>query len=105
MLVVIGLSNAIPGLPGLDNAVKDWTGIPDFRIRKFSTEDFFALAFAVMMLIVVLKHSIARHWRRAGGWRYALGVFLDTALVVAGLGIALTYIIEIEAICLIDQIT
>lgn len=105
LLVVMGLSNSIPGLPGLDAAVKDLTGISDFRIRKFSTEYFFPLAFAVMMLIVVLKHSVSRHWRKNGGWRYALGVFLDAALVVAGLGIALTYIIEIESICLIDQIT
>ena len=40
-----------------------------------------------------------------GGWRYGLGVFPDVALVLAGVGIALTYVIEIESICLIDRIT
>ncbi len=105
LLVFMGLLNSIPGIPGLEQGVRDLTGLDLLKIRKFPSEWFFPLAFAVMMLVVVLKHSIARHWRDAGGWRRSLGVFMDVALVVAGLGLALTYLIEIESICLIDQFT
>ena len=34
-----------------------------------------------------------------------LGLWLDIALVIAAIAISLTYMVEIEAVCMIDQIT
>ncbi|MEL7166940.1 MAG: hypothetical protein AAFY52_01340 [Pseudomonadota bacterium] len=38
LVVVMGLLNTIPGLPGIDDAVRAMADDPGFRIRKFSTE-------------------------------------------------------------------
>ena len=44
LLVVMGLFNTIPGIPGLDDGLKTLTGQSDFKIRKFPSEIFFPLA-------------------------------------------------------------
>lgn len=105
LIVLAGLANAIPGIPGLDDGVRSLTGLDWFKVRKFPTEWFYPLAFGAMMLCVALRHSMWADWAgRAPGWR-RFGLFMDIALVVAAVGIALTYVVEIESICLIDQIT
>ncbi|MDE0696800.1 MAG: C4-dicarboxylate ABC transporter, partial [Boseongicola sp.] len=58
--VVLGMINAMPGIPGLDQLAVEISGNPDFIIRKFPFEYYYPFAFAVMMLIVALHHSI---WR------------------------------------------
>ena len=104
-LVMIGLMNSIPGIPGFDQAVRDISGHDWFKLRKFTREWFFPMVLALMMLIVALKHSMYRSWRdRSALWR-RFGLLMDVALVTAAFGISLTYIIEIEAICLVDQFT
>jgi TRAP transporter 4TM/12TM fusion protein len=104
-LVVIGLVNAIPGIPGLDQAARDLTGLDWLSVRKFPREWFFPLVFAAMMLIVGLKHSMWRSWKDRSALQRGFGLFMDVALIVAAFGMSLTYLVEFEAICLIDQLT
>ncbi|KMW57914.1 TRAP-type uncharacterized transport system, fused permease component [Candidatus Rhodobacter oscarellae] len=105
LLVVVGLMNATPGIPGYDALVKQVTGWDWILLRKFPREWFFPFVFAGMMLIVALKHSMWRAWAGKTAARRRFGLLMDVALVVAGVGIALTYLVEFEAICLIDQLT
>ncbi len=101
----MGLLNAVPGIPGLDEGLRSITGLEWLKIRRFPTEWFYPLAFFGMMLCVALKHSIWRTWWRKSPGQRRLGLLMDIALVIAAFGISLTYVIEIESICLIDQLT
>ena len=58
LLVLLGLVNVTPAIPGWDNLWKDLTGNEFFRIRRFPTEWLFPITFFWMMLIVALKHSM-----------------------------------------------
>ena len=104
-IVVAGLTNAIPGIPGLDSILRDLTGVSWFRIHRFPTEWFYPLMFALMMLCVVLKNSAWKEWANASAAKRRFGLFLDLAMVVSAFTVSVTYIVEIESICLIDQIT
>ncbi|KNG95116.1 TRAP transporter permease [Pseudaestuariivita atlantica] len=105
LLVVLGLMNATPGIPGYDDLVARVTGWDWAILRKFPREWFFPGVFALMMLVVVLKHSMWRDWQDRSPARRRFGLFMDIALLVAAFGLALTFLVEIEAVCLIDQIT
>ena len=104
-MVLIGLVNSTPGIPGYDDLVATLLGPDGPPLRKFPFEWFYPLFFALMMLIVALKHSMWRDWADKSPLRRRFGLFLDLALVVMAVTISLTYLVEIEAICLIDQIT
>ncbi len=103
--VVLGMINAMPGIPGLDRLAVEISGNPEFIIRKFPFEYYYPFAFAVMMLIVALHHSIWRAWRDKGAVPRGFGLAMDVALVVMALTIAVTYLAEIESVCIIDQFT
>ncbi|MEM7240907.1 MAG: TRAP transporter fused permease subunit [Pseudomonadota bacterium] len=105
IFVIIGLMNSIPGIPGLDDAARSISGKDWLVIRKFPSEWFYPIVFAIMMIVVVLKHSFYRSWFNESPFWRRLGWFADLALLISGVGMALTYVIEIESICLIDQIT
>ena len=105
VLVVVGLVNAMPGFPGLDSWVKEAVGNPAFVIRKFPFEIYYPVFFALMMFTVALKHSMWRDWAGRGAARRGFGLFMDVMLVLMAAVISLTYLTEIEAVCLIDQIT
>lgn len=105
IFVLAGLINATPGVPGWDELWKDLTGVGDLRVRRFSIEWFFPIVFAWMMVIVVLQHSIWRTWIDRGPLRRGLGLFMDVAMIVAALTVSVVYMVELEAICLVDQIT
>ena len=104
-LVVVGLANAMPGFPGLDAWVRDVSGNPAFSIRKFPYEVYYPIFFFGMMLTVVLRHSLWRDWAERSSLRRNFGLFADIMLVVTAAAISLTYLAEIEAVCLVDQIT
>ncbi|MEP0944209.1 MAG: TRAP transporter large permease subunit [Rhizobiaceae bacterium] len=104
-LVVIGLLNSMPGIPGIDDAFEGFLGYKNFVIRKYPYEYFYPIAFAVMMIIVALKHSLWREFIDAAPAKRWLGLGLDIALVIAAVAISLTYMVEIEAVCMIDQFT
>lgn len=103
--VVVGLLNAMPGVPGLDDGLRSLTGLDWIAVRKFPREWFFPIAFSVMMLLVALRHSMWRDWADRSPSRRRLGLVMDVALVVSALTISVTYLVEFEAICLIDQFT
>ncbi|MGB1160043.1 MAG: TRAP transporter permease [Alphaproteobacteria bacterium] len=105
ILVLVGLINVTPGIPGWDDLWKSVTGNQFFRVRRFETEMLYPLVFFLMMLIVALKHSLWRSWVDRVKWQRILGLMLDIALVTAAAALSLTYMIEIEAICLLDVIT
>ena len=104
VMVIVGLINSTPGIPGYDDWASSLIGIEGATFRKFPFEYFYPGFFLLMMVIVALKHSMWRDWADKSKLRRRFGLFMDIALIVMAAVIALTYIIEIEAICLIDQI-
>lgn len=104
-LVVVGLLNSMPGIPGLDAAFANLTGWKEVGIRKYPYEYFYPIAFGTMMLVVALKHSLWRDFSKSSNLKRRMGLLLDIALVVAAISISTTYLIEIEAVCMIDQLT
>ncbi len=105
VLVIVGLLNAMPGIPGVDDAFAGFLGFKNFVIRKYPYEYFYPIAFALMMVIVVLKHSVWRELANSSPLRRRFGLALDIALLIAALAISITYMVEIESVCLVDQIT
>ncbi|TDK41129.1 TRAP transporter fused permease subunit [Antarcticimicrobium luteum] len=105
-LVIIGLLNTLPSIPGLDALAASVLG-EGVVIRRFSYEYLFPLVFVIMMCAVALEHSMARDFRQRGrgGALRAFGLAMDVALVVMAVTVALGYLIEIDSVCLIDQIT
>ena len=103
IFIFIGLINSTPLIPGWDAMWRGITGVDDLKTRSFSTEWFYPIVFFLMMVVVALKHSMWRTWR--GTSRAAFGAFMDGALVLAAFAISLTYLIEIDSVCLIDTVT
>ena len=103
IFVLMGVVNSTPVIPGWDQFWRDLTGFEKLRTRSFATEWFYPIVFFVMMMIVALKHSMWRSWE--GTSRAWFGAFMDGALVCAAAAISLTYLIEIDSVCLIDSLT
>ena len=103
VFVAMGVVNSTPVIPGWDDLWRGIIGDETLKTRAFSTEWFYPIVFFVMMLIVALKHSMWRAWRGTG--RAGFGAFMDIALVVSAAAISLTYLIEIDSVCLIDEIS
>ncbi|HAD27096.1 MAG TPA: C4-dicarboxylate ABC transporter [Rhodobacteraceae bacterium] len=102
IFVVMGIVNSTPVIPGWDQMWQNITGIEKLKTRAFATEWFYPLIFFIMMLLVALNHSIWRAWReRPYSW---FGIFMDAALIVSAAAISLTYLIEIDSVCLIDSL-
>ena len=66
-MVIIGLINMTPGIPGYDDLAASLTGVQGLTFRKFPFEWFYPTFFALMMLIVALKHSMWRMLSQARG--------------------------------------
>ena len=81
-MVVVGLINMTPGIPGYDDLAESLTGVKGATFRKFPFEWFYPSFFALMMLIVALKHSMWRSWADRTVWRRRFGLFMDIALVI-----------------------
>jgi TRAP transporter 4TM/12TM fusion protein len=103
-LVIIGLINSTPGIPGYDDLAARIWGENGARFRKFPTEWFYPLIFALMMCVVVLRHSLWGDWKDRSSLKRGFGLALDIALVVMAATISITYLVEIESVCLIDQL-
>jgi TRAP transporter 4TM/12TM fusion protein len=104
LLVAIGLLHSMPAIPGLDAWVSGTFG-QDVVIRRFSTEYLFPMVFVLMMTIVALDHSFYRQWVGRSAARRGFGLAMDVALVVMAVALALAYLVEIDSVCLIDQLT
>ena len=98
--VALGILNSTPLIPGWDELWRGITGIEKLKIRTFPTEWFYPLIFSLMMLLVALQHSMWRSWK--GTSKAIFGAFMDIALVVSAVAVSLTYLIEIDSVCLID---
>ena len=104
-LVLVGLVNVTPAIPGWDELWRTLTGVEFFKIRRFPTEWLYPIIFLWMMVVVALKHSMWRSWTDKALNVRRFGLFLDIALVIAAAAISLTYLMELEAVCLIDVVT
>lgn len=102
--MVIGLINSTPGIPGYDDLAASLWGENGTKFRKFPTEWFYPLVFSLMMSVVVLEHSMWRDWSDRSALRRSFGLFMDIALIVMTVTISVSYLIEIESVCLIDQL-
>jgi TRAP transporter 4TM/12TM fusion protein len=104
VLVIIGLMNTMPAIPGLDELARGIFG-DGVVIRRFSYEYMFPLVFVLMMTVVALDNSFARDFRGAGPAKRGFGLFMDAALVIMAFAVALGYLVEIDSVCLIDRVT
>ena len=84
-MVVVGMFNATPGIPGYDEVFASVVGVEGAQLRKFPFEWFYPAFFALMMLIVALKHSMWRDWEEHSPTKRRLGLALDIALVAMAL--------------------
>ncbi len=103
IFIAIGIINSTPVIPGWDNLWRGITGIDNLKTRAFATEWFYPITFFIMMMLVALKHSMWRDWRDTS--RARLGMFMDAALIIAAAAISITYLVEIDSVCLIDSFT
>ena len=104
-LVLIGMLNTIPSIPGLEELIWELTGNNRIIIRKYNYEYFFPLTFLIMMTVVTLKHSFYRDFKDKGSIVFYLSIFMDFSLIVMAVLISTAYLIEIDSVCLIDQFT
>lgn len=105
ILVLMGMQNNLPNIPGLLGAVQSIPGLAELpRISKFNSEFFFPLTFAFMMVIALLTSSFAKDWRKDSATKYSFGIILDVLLLVAIIVMAVVHMIENEQVCLIDTL-
>ncbi len=104
-LVVAGLINTMPEIPGLQHLAREITGQKFFRVSDFPVQYFFPVFFVVMMIVVALDASLWREWRKTRPRQAWLGLLMDAGLIFAALLGAFGYLTEIDSICLVDQIT
>ncbi|MFS4580068.1 TRAP transporter permease [Phaeobacter sp. C3_T13_0] len=102
-LVLVGMVNTMPEIAGLQDWARDITGRPFFRVSGFAPEYLYPPVFLVMMVIVALNASVYRQWKEHRPRLAWLGLLLGLVLG-AFLG-ALGYLVEIDSVCLFDQIT
>ncbi|MEL6689639.1 MAG: C4-dicarboxylate ABC transporter, partial [Pseudomonadota bacterium] len=104
VMVLVGLVNSTPGIPGYDDLAARIAG-DGAQFRKFAFEWFYPIFFSLMMVIVALKHSMWKSWVDKSPTRRRFGLILDIALVLTAFMISITYLVEIEAVCLADRVT
>ena len=105
-LVVMGMANNLPNIPGLLETVRSIPGLEGLpRLSKYSSEFFFPLMFSLMLAVALLVSSFGRKWRDGPSHRFWLGCLLDGLMLVAILGTSLVYLIEHDQVCLIDTIS
>lgn len=105
LLVVIGMLNTMPEIPGLQDAARIVTGQPFLRVSGFPPEFFYPPIFLLMMLIVALDASVYRAWKISRPHMAWLGLLLDAGLILAAFMASFGYLVEIDSFCLIDQLT
>ena len=78
ILVVVGMVNNLPTIPGLLETVKSILGLGNIpRISKFSSEFFFPIVFALMMVVVLMTTSFGKAWRKETPAKMLAGIGLD----------------------------
>ena len=105
VLVFVGMANTIPEIPGLQDWARDVTGQTFFRVSNFPPEYFYPPVFLLMMVIVALDASVYRAWKVDKPRIAWFGLVLDVGLLLAAFLAAFGFLVEIDSVCLIDQIT
>ncbi len=105
VLVIVGMVNTMPEVPGLQDWAREVTGMRFFRVSGFPPEYLYPPLFVLMMVIVALDASVYRAWQQDRPHLAWLGACLDFGLVLAAVLGAVGFLVEIDSICLIDQIT
>ncbi|MEP4247941.1 TRAP transporter permease [Tateyamaria sp.] len=105
LLVVVGMLNTMPEIPGLQDAARALTGQPFLRVSGFPPEFFYPPIFLLMMLIVALDASVYRAWKVSRPHLAWLGLLLDAGLILAAFLASFGYLVEVDSVCLIDQFT
>ena len=105
VLVCAGMANTLPEIAGLQDWAREVTGQPFLRVSGYATEYFYPPVFLLMMVIVALDASVYRAWRVERPGLAWLGFLLDAGLILAAFLAAFGYLVEIDSVCLIDQIT
>ncbi|MEP5633763.1 MAG: TRAP transporter fused permease subunit [Tateyamaria sp.] len=105
LLVVVGMLNTMPEIPGLQDAARAFTGQPFLRVSGFPPEFFYPPIFLLMMLIVALDASVYRAWKVSRPHLAWLGLLLDAGLILAAFLASFGYLVEVDSVCLIDQFT
>jgi len=106
ILVVMGLANNLPNIPGLLESVQAIPGLGELpRLSKYNPEFFYPLTFFLMMLISLLGASFARDGFAKAKARGFMGLGLDIFMIVVTVVISITYLVEHDQVCLIDQIS
>jgi TRAP transporter 4TM/12TM fusion protein len=105
ILVVVGMVNNLPNIPGLLETVRSIPGLENVpRISKFSSEFLFPFVFALMMIVALISSSFGRSWRTEGRAKFFLGVGLDGLFLLTTIVIVFAYWIEHDQVCLIDTL-
>ncbi len=105
ILVVLGMLNTMPEIPGLQDFARELSGQQYFRVSNFPPEFFYPPVFVLMMVIVALDASVYRDWKVTRPQHAWLGLLLDAGLVFAAFLGAFGYLVEIDSVCLLDQLT
>ncbi len=105
ILVIVGMVHTLPTLPGLDQWAREVTGNPILAIRRFPFEYLNPFVFALMMTIVVIKHSFFLAFKHKGRLTASCSLVADVVFITMVYAVAWTYLMEIEAVCIIDRIT
>ena len=105
ILVLMGLANNLPNIPGLLELIQSIPGLSGLpRISKFNSEFFFPLTFIFMTVVALLRSSFARDWRDQGSIKYICGISLDILMLSVIFAFGAFYLIENEQVCLIDTL-
>lgn len=105
ILVCMGMLNNLPNIPGLLETVKSVPGLGGLpRISKFSSEFFFPIVFAVMMIVALMTTSFGKAWRKDGTAKRFAGIGLDVLMLVTTVVLMFAYWIEHDQVCLIDTL-
>ena len=78
LLVLVGMVNNIPSIPGLESMIGKIFRTDSVLIRKFPYEWLHPIAFIMMMLVTVLKHSFFRDAKTTAGKR--IGIIFDLTM-------------------------
>ncbi|MEP5153810.1 TRAP transporter fused permease subunit [Planktotalea sp.] len=105
LLVVVGMLNTMPEIPGLQDFARAITGQPFLRVSGFPPEFFYPPVFLLMMVIVALDSSVYLAWKVSRPGLAWLGLLLDAGLILAAFLASFGFLVEIDSVCLIDQIT
>ena len=106
ILVLMGMANNLPNIPGLLELVQSIPGLGGLpRLSKYDPEFFYPLTFSFMLLVSLLGASYAKQGFAKSKAQGYLGLGSDILMVVITILVSIVYLIEHDQVCLIDQLS